>query len=57
MLISGLLGSKIFSFKFDFDEWPSTHDDPTEYVRGYNDSIFNLRYSYTDVFNEHNLQD
>ena len=50
--VSPLLESKVFSFNFDFDEWPSTHPNPTEGARAYNQSIFNIRYYYKDVFPE-----
>ena len=50
VIVSPLLESKIFSFNFDFDEWPSTHPNPAEEARAYNQSIFNLRYYYKDVF-------
>lgn len=52
VIIGPLLGSKIFSFNFDFDEWPSTHEDSSKYSRPYNDSIFNLRYCYRNIFPE-----
>ena len=52
VIISPLLESNIFSFPFDFDEWPSTHANPAEEVRSYNQGIFNLRYHYKDVFPE-----
>jgi len=31
VVISQLLGAKIFSFPFDFDEWPQNHHDGDEY--------------------------
>ena len=50
--ISKLLDSSLFSFAFDYDEWPSTHTDGLHYVRAFNSSIFDLRYCYRDVFPE-----
>lgn len=34
--VSGLLGSEIFCYSFDFDEWPSTHTIDDTLVRPYN---------------------
>jgi hypothetical protein len=50
--ISQLLESKIFSFDFDYDEWPGTHSNDQKYRRPYNDSIFNVRKNYRQVFPE-----
>ena len=52
IVVSELLGSKIFSFAFDYDEWPSNHHDGEEYYRPYNKSIFQLRQSYREIFPE-----
>ena len=38
--LSPLLNSKIFRYQFDYDEWPSVHQDNIEYLRPYNHSIF-----------------
>ena len=54
--ISELLGSKIFSFTFDFDEWPSNHHDGDDYMRPYNGSLFELRKSYRQIFHEGNFE-
>jgi hypothetical protein len=50
--INGLLKSNIFSFDFDYDEWPGTHTNDGKYLRPYNDSIFNIRKNYKQVFPE-----
>lgn len=50
--VPALLASNLFSFAFDYDEWPSTHTDGMHYVRAFNSSIFDLRYCYRDVFPE-----
>lgn len=50
--IGPLLDSEIFCHDFDFDEWPSTHTEPESYRRPYNGSLFDLRYSYKDIFHE-----
>ena len=47
-----LLASDVFSFKFDYDEWPSSHTNKEKALRPYNDSIFNIRKHYRTVFPE-----
>jgi len=55
--ITALLNSNIFSYTFDYDEWPSTHTNADEYIRPYSESIFNIRQHYKSVFPEAELQD
>jgi hypothetical protein len=55
--LARVLRSDIFSFQFDYDEWPSNHVDDKTYYRAYNDSIFELRNNYAIVFPEEDLQD
>ena len=50
--VEDLLASKVFQFEFDYDEWPGTHDNDGEYIRPYNESIFNIRQHYKTVFPE-----
>ena len=50
--LSGLLNSNVFSFTFDYDEWPSTHTDDRKYIRPYNGSIFEIRNHYRSIFCE-----
>ena len=50
--IQPLLRSEVFNFQFDFDEWPSTHHNPNEYLRPFNESIFMIRKHYRTVFPE-----
>ena len=50
--MSRVLKSEIFSFQFDYDEWPSNHTIDKTLYRGYNDSIFDLRNNYRVVFYE-----
>lgn len=50
--IQPLLRSEVFNFQFDFDEWPSTHHNPDEYLRPFNESIFMIRKHYRTVFPE-----
>jgi hypothetical protein len=52
VLVSSLFNSEIFYYQFDYDEWPSSHTDSVEYIRPFNDSIFNLRTSYNKIFHE-----
>ena len=47
-----LFSSQIFQYTFDYDEWPSNHNNATECIRGYNGSIFRLRANYATVFPE-----
>jgi len=48
--VAALLNSNIFTYQFDYDEWPTTHTDQSLYMRSYNDSIFELRKKYRDIF-------
>jgi hypothetical protein len=50
--VHGLLDSEVFSFKFDYDEWPSSHINNETIIRPYNDSFFNIRKHYRTVFHE-----
>ena len=50
--MSSLFNSEIFYYQFDYDEWPSSHTDSIEYIRPFNESIFNLRTSYNKIFHE-----
>lgn len=54
-----LLDSKVFCFSFDFDDWPSTHDNDGSYLRPYNDSLFSLRYksTYESIFPGEEFED
>ena len=47
-----MFNSDIFKFRFDYDEWPTTHTDSGEYMRPYNGSLFRIRENYKDVFYE-----
>jgi hypothetical protein len=40
----------LFSYEFDFDEWPGTNTDTTRVLSTYNDSIFKLRFKYGQIF-------
>lgn len=55
--VEHLLSSNIFSFDFDYDEWPGSHNNDGLYRRPYNKSIFDLRHNYKEVFPEANLDD
>ena len=52
VVLSDLFKSNVFSFRFDFEEWPSTHTDNEYYIRPFNGSIFRLREYYRTVFHE-----
>ena len=47
-----MLDSQIFNYEFDYDEWPSTHHDPSEELRPFNENMFMLRKYYSTVFDE-----
>jgi hypothetical protein len=50
--LTPLLESEIFIYRFDLDEWPSTHTNNETTIRPYNRSIFNLRQHYLTTFPE-----
>ena len=50
--IEDLLKSDVFSFSFDFDEWPTAHPYNKDDIRAYNFSIFEIRKHYRSVFCE-----
>ena len=50
--VTNLLNSDIFSYQFDYDEWPGTHTNENEYIRPYNRSIFDIHNYYKEVFPE-----
>ena len=52
-----LLDSKVFRIVFDYDDWPSGSTNGDEVTRGFNSSIFDLRYSYRSVFPEETFDD
>ena len=47
-----LLNSNVFSFSFDYDEWPTNHKNDTACMRPYFHSIFTLRNHYKTCFPE-----
>lgn len=47
-----LLNSNVFSFSFDYDEWPTNHKNDTACMRPYFHSIFKLRDHYQTCFPE-----
>jgi hypothetical protein len=55
IVLHELFSSNVFSFKYDYDEWPTTHTDPDTYIRPYNGSLFRLRENYKSVFPEENF--
>lgn len=57
VLMTPLLNSQVFSFDFDYDEWPGTHTNEDTYIRPYNESIFHIRKHYKTVFPEEEFDD
>ena len=47
-----LMKSNVFSFKFEYEEWPQVHTDMSKVINPYNGSIFKLRECYTSIFPE-----
>lgn len=47
-----LLNSNVFSFSFDYDEWPTNHKNDTACMRPYFNNIFELRNNYKTCFPE-----
>lgn len=47
-----LLDSNIFTFYFDYDEWPSTHNIREQHLKPYSGSLFDIRDAYRIVFPE-----
>ena len=47
----------MFCFDFDYDEWPSTHNNEETYLRPYNESIYNIMHHYKTVFPEEEFDD
>lgn len=47
-----LFESNVFTKTFDYDDWPGSHPNNETYIRPYNDSLFQIRYSYKKVFHE-----
>jgi len=38
--VSNLFNSKVFSYDFDFQNWPTIHQNNEEMIKPYNGSIF-----------------
>lgn len=55
--VSNLLGSNIFNYQFDYDQWPGTNSNVKKILRPFNKSIFDLRYQYPSVFRDIWLKD
>lgn len=45
-----LFSSNVFSYTFEFEEWPAAHTNLEKIMVPYNDSIFSLRASYHKLF-------
>ena len=55
--ISNLLDSKILRYTIEFEEWPALHMNEQRVTRPYNDSIYDLRLKYDEIFPEPELKD
>lgn len=51
--VSGLLNSDIFFHRFDFESWPAIHHCDLSISTHYNNSIFELRHNYAEVFKDY----
>ena len=47
-----LISSKIFSYYFDFDNWPGNHIDDKNCIRAYKGNFFDLRENYDSIFHD-----
>lgn len=47
-----LLKSDVFSYKFQYAEWPADHSNTTTILRPYNGSIFDIRNQYWKLFED-----
>jgi len=45
-----LFNSDIFTYNYDYDEWPATSANTQKMSMPYNKSIFKMRYEYPNVF-------
>jgi hypothetical protein len=54
--IAPLLNSDVFTFEFDYDEWPMTHNNDERMIRPYNYSIFAIRQHYLTTFPDKSLE-
>lgn len=52
-----LFESNVFTYNFDFDEWPATNTDTNKILAPFNKSIFKLRYEYPQVYRKQFLND
>ena len=50
--VNQLLNSNIFTYTFEFEEWPATHRNLQKVIVPYNNSIFNIRESYDELFRD-----
>lgn len=50
--VSKLLGSNIFNYEFDFDQWPGTNNNIDKKLKPFNQSIFALRHQYEVVYED-----
>ena len=48
--LRALLCSDIFTYKIEFEAWPSSHTDNKTIIKPYNGSIFEVRNYYNEVF-------
>lgn len=52
--VAELLGSNIFCYNINFDEWPSLNQENELRIRPYNDSLFELKHAHNSIFNKNN---
>lgn len=45
-----LLDSNVFMMELEFDEWVKNHTNDARIIRPYQDSIFDLRHRYSEIF-------
>lgn len=48
--LQSLLNSKVLTYEFEFEGWPSIHTNPEESIRPFNNNLFNIRSMYSSVY-------
>lgn len=55
--VADLLKSKVFCHEIDFQEWPTTHANNTTMIAPYNDTLFQLRKNYKNLFGHYDVSE
>ena len=52
VLLYPLFNSNLFNMRIDYDEWPSSSTNNDRVIKPYNGSVFHIRNSYTEIFED-----